>query len=85
MPYDIGESKSGAFKYLKDRIWKKIQVWLEKLLETSGKEVLTKSVVQAIPTFSMSCFKLTSGLCQASNSMLRSWWWRSKDAKCKMT
>jgi hypothetical protein len=58
MPYDIGESKSGAFKYLKDRIWKKIQVWLEKLLETSGKEVLTKSVVQAIPTFSMSCFKL---------------------------
>jgi hypothetical protein len=83
MPSDVGKSKNGAFKYLKDRIWKKVQGYLEKLLATGGKDVLIKSVVQAIPVFSMSCFKLPRGLCQAVNSIIRSWWWGSKDGKRK--
>jgi hypothetical protein len=36
MPSDVGRSKSGAFKYLKDRVWKKIQGWLERLLSARG-------------------------------------------------
>jgi hypothetical protein len=32
MPTDVGRSRNGAFKYLKDRIWKRIQGWIEKLL-----------------------------------------------------
>jgi hypothetical protein len=83
MPSDVGRSKSGAFKYLKDRIWKKIQGWLEQLLASAGKEVLIKAVAMAIPTFSMSCFKLPRGLCLAINAMLRSFWWGSKDGKRK--
>jgi hypothetical protein len=70
MPYDVGRSKSGAFKYLKDRIWKKIRGWLELILSMGGKEVLIKAVTMVIPTFSMSCFKLPSGLCLAINAML---------------
>jgi hypothetical protein len=71
MHFDIGRSTNGAFKYLKDRIWKKIQGWLEQTLASGGKEVLIKSVAVAIPTFSMSCFRLPRGLCQATNAMLR--------------
>jgi hypothetical protein len=63
MPSEVGRSKNGAFKYLKDRIWKKIQGWLEILLVVGGKEVLIKSAIQAIHTFSMSCFRLPRGLC----------------------
>jgi hypothetical protein len=37
MPSDVGRSKSGVFKYLKDRIWKKIQGCLEKLLASGGR------------------------------------------------
>jgi hypothetical protein len=29
MPSDVGRSKLGAFEHLKDRIWKRIQGWLE--------------------------------------------------------
>ena len=29
MPTDVGKSKNGTFKYLKDRVWKKVQGWLE--------------------------------------------------------
>jgi hypothetical protein len=83
MPSDVGKSKNGAFKYLKDRIWKRIQGWLEQLLASGGNEVLIKAVALAIPIFSMFCFKLPRGLCEAINSMLRSFWWGCKDGKQK--
>jgi hypothetical protein len=81
-PY-VGRSKSGAFKYLKDQIWKKIYGWLELILSMGGKEFLIKAVAMAIPTFSMSCFKLPRGTCLAINAMLQSFWWGCKDGKRK--
>jgi hypothetical protein len=63
---------------LRDRVWKQIQGWLELLLSMGGKEVFIKSVMQAIPTFSMSCFKLPRGLCLHINSLIRNFWWGSK-------
>nr|XP_020198524.1 uncharacterized protein LOC109784346 [Aegilops tauschii subsp. strangulata] len=49
MPSDVGSSKFGAFKYLKDRLWSKVKGWIEKTLSMAGKEVLVKSVAQAVP------------------------------------
>mgnify|MGYP007071362024 CR=1 FL=1 len=64
MPTDVGHSKNGTFKYLRDRVWEKVKGWMEKLLSKVGKEILIKAVAQAIPTFAMSCFDLTKGLCE---------------------
>ena len=47
------------------------------------RQVLIKSVAQAIPTYSMSCFKLPRGLCKHINSLLRKFWWGSKEGKRK--
>jgi hypothetical protein len=44
MPTDVGTSRSGTFKFLKDRVWGKVKGWLEKILSVGGKEVLIKSV-----------------------------------------
>jgi hypothetical protein len=63
MPMDVGTSVNDAFTYLKDQVWKKVQGWMEQCLSTGGKEVLIKAVAQAIPTYSMSSFKLLRGLC----------------------
>jgi hypothetical protein len=77
MPSDVCTSINGAFKYLKDRVWKRVQGWLELLLLVVGKEVLIKVVAQAIPTYSMACFRLPRGLCHHINSLLQNFWWGS--------
>lgn len=50
LPYLIGHSKTEVFAYLKERVWKKTHGWKEKLLSKRGKEILIKSVLQAIST-----------------------------------
>ena len=36
LPTDVGRMSNGAFKYLKDRVWNKVQGWLEKALSEGG-------------------------------------------------
>lgn len=48
LPIVIGTSKATKFQAIKERIWKKLQRWKEKLLSKAGKEVI-KAVAQAIP------------------------------------
>ena len=83
LPTDVGGSKEGCFRYLKDRIWKQVQGWMEKTLSVGGKEVLIKSVAQAIPVYSLACFRLPRGLCDNINTIIRQFWLGSKRGKRK--
>jgi hypothetical protein len=83
MPSNAGSSKNVAFKYLKDRVWQKVQGWMERVLSAGGKEVLIKSIAQAVPVYSMACFKLPRGLCLHINSLIRQFWWRSTQGERK--
>ena len=70
MPAFVGRAKKQSFIYIKERVWKKLQSWKEKLLSQAGREILIKSVIQAIPTYSMSCFKLPKGLIMNIEAMI---------------
>lgn len=52
--------------------------WKEKLLLKAGKEVLIKEVAQAIPTYTISCFKLSDTLCEELMSTICNFWWGQK-------
>ena len=56
---------------------------MEKLLSVGGKEVLIKSVAQAVPVYSMSCFKLPRGLSEHLNALIRKFWWGSREGQRK--
>ena len=71
----VGRAKKQNFIYLKERVWKKLQGWKEKILSQVGREVLIKSVIHAIPTYTMSCFKLPKGLVKELEVLIQKFWW----------
>ncbi|XP_042988728.1 uncharacterized protein LOC122316263 [Carya illinoinensis] len=50
----------------------------------AGKEVLLKSVIQAIPTYCMSIFKLPKAILNAINSLMQKFWWGMKGDRSKV-
>ena len=75
LPSLVGKNKKASFNYIKEKVWKKIQGWKEKLLSQTDREVLIKAVIQAIPTYTISCFKLPLDLCVEIESLIRRFWW----------
>ena len=56
----VGRNKRNTFNDIKKKLAKK--------------EVLIKVVAQAIPTYTMSCFKLSDTLCDELTSLIRNFW-----------
>ena len=76
--------KKKTFAYIKQKIWCRVQGWLEKMLSKAGKEILVKAVAQAIPTYAMSCFDITKTLCDQNSSMVSRYWWSQQDKTNKV-
>lgn len=58
-----------------------MQGWKKKLLSQAGKEVMIKAVVQSIPAYSMSVFKLLVGLCKDIEAIIWKFWLGNGDSK----
>ncbi|XP_027174775.1 uncharacterized protein LOC113774437 [Coffea eugenioides] len=58
LPIVVTRSKKQLFGYIKENIERRMQNWKSKLLSSAGKEILIKAVSMAMPTYTMSCFKL---------------------------
>lgn len=64
-------------QYLKDRIFGKLEGRKGSLLNQAGKEVLIKSIIQAIPSYIMFILRLPKNFCKAITSAISNFWWRS--------
>ena len=78
LPSFVGRAKKQSFSYIWERVWSKIKGWKEKPLSNAGHEVLIKLVLQAVPTFTIRCFKLPKSLCKDIESLIRKFWWGYK-------
>ena len=84
LPSLVGRRKKASFNFIKEKVWRKLQGWEEKLLSQAGREILIKAVVQAISTYTMSCFKLPLGLWNELESLIRKFWWGQHGDRCKI-
>lgn len=71
LPSLVGRRKQNTFNDIKEKLGKKLARWKEKLLSKVGKEILIKAVAQAIPTYTMSCFKIPNSLCEKLTGMIK--------------
>lgn len=81
LPNVVGRRKKEAFQYLKDKVNARIKGWSTRLLSQGGKEVFIKSILQAIPTYAMSCFLLPNSLCDELEKLFGTFWWQKKQGK----
>lgn len=75
LPTPDGRQKKQRFQSITEKLSKRISAWSEKLLSSGAKEVLIKSVAQAIPTYMMSVFRLSAALCEDLEWAVRKYWW----------
>lgn len=71
LPLLVGRNTKDSFANIKYWKWKKLQGWEAKLLSQDKREVLIKAVAQALPTYTMSCFKLPVTLCHEIEALIR--------------
>ena len=74
LPTFVGRAKYQIFAYLKEQVWKKLQGWKGRMLSRVGKEVLIKTVVQSIPTYTMGVFLLPAKLCNELDALCARFW-----------
>uniref|UniRef100_A0A803PLQ3 Reverse transcriptase domain-containing protein n=1 Tax=Cannabis sativa TaxID=3483 RepID=A0A803PLQ3_CANSA len=71
LPCTMSHNKNAISGFLKDKMQKCIQSWKGHLLSKVGKEVLQKTVVQALPTYAMSVFLFPVEMCNKLEGMMR--------------
>ncbi|XP_012842424.1 PREDICTED: uncharacterized protein LOC105962657 [Erythranthe guttata] len=81
LPLVIGKSKREVFANIRDRVWKRLQGWKEKWLSKGGKEILIKAVIQAIPTYAISCFKLSRYFTDEVKGSMAKFRWKDNRGK----
>uniref|UniRef100_A0A803PHD5 Reverse transcriptase zinc-binding domain-containing protein n=1 Tax=Cannabis sativa TaxID=3483 RepID=A0A803PHD5_CANSA len=77
LPCTIGRNKNAVFGFLKDKASKKILRWEGRFLSKAGKELLLKTVSQALPNHAMSVFLLPLQTCKSLESTMSKYWWQS--------
>ena len=77
----VGRNSRNNFNDIKEKLDKKLVGSKKKLLSKASKEVLIKVVVQAIPTYTMSYFKILDTFCDELTSVIQNFWWGQKQGR----
>ncbi|KAK9195743.1 hypothetical protein WN943_003868 [Citrus x changshan-huyou] len=83
LPSAIGRKKKEVFKYIRDKLWQRLQGWSTRMLLRAGKEILLKTVALALPNYAMSIYLLPKELCRELEGLMNSFWWRNNHSSGK--
>lgn len=77
LPTAAERGASDVFNYVPARVRGFIGGWVEKNLSCAAREVLLKANAQSVPTYPMSCFKLSPVVCRKLKTAVSNYWWGS--------
>ncbi|XP_019158886.1 PREDICTED: uncharacterized protein LOC109155714 [Ipomoea nil] len=70
LPSVVYRNRKVVFSYVEQKLRQRFGSWNNRLLSMAGKEVLLKSVAQAMPTYTMSIFLLPVSLCASLERLM---------------
>ncbi|XP_059638642.1 uncharacterized protein LOC132280905 [Cornus florida] len=74
----LQRSKTESFKFLLDKMEAKFKVIKGDFHSRAGREVMIKSVLAALPTFSLQSFRIPISTAKTISDKLRLFWWSGK-------
>lgn len=75
LPSTVGRNKNVILGFLKEKVRKRVENLNEQMISKYGKEILLKSVVQALPSYSMSVFLLPVDICNDIEQIMCRFCW----------
>uniref|UniRef100_A0A803PR19 Reverse transcriptase domain-containing protein n=1 Tax=Cannabis sativa TaxID=3483 RepID=A0A803PR19_CANSA len=79
LPCTMGQNKNAILGFLREKMQKRIQSWEGRFLSKAGREILLKTVAQALPSYAMSVFLLPVDTCSSLESMMSKYWWNTSN------
>ena len=79
LPTRNGRMSKGRFQNIQEKFTKRFIMWCDSMAQ-SGREVLIKSIAQALPTYLMSVFRLPASTC---TRMVRNFRWGAEKGRQK--
>jgi hypothetical protein len=75
LPTALGRSTDEQFEHIIARLKKLVNSYASMKMSGAAREVLVKAICQAIPTYSMSCFRLSKKMCKRITNIIARFWW----------
>ncbi|KAM6584214.1 hypothetical protein CsatB_011216 [Cannabis sativa] len=79
LPSSMGRNKSAALGFLKNKVKSRLLSYGTKFLSRAGKEILIKTVAQALPSYAMSVFLIPQEVTRDMESLMSKFWWQSSN------
>lgn len=72
------------FQFLVEKLNSKLQGWKVKLLSQASRTTLISTVLQSMPLYTFSCFKVPETICDKLDAITRAFWWGHDPGICKL-
>ncbi|OMO85295.1 reverse transcriptase [Corchorus capsularis] len=83
-PLHTSRVKKDDYLFIVDKMRGKLAGWKSRLLSTAGRLVLTQSVLESIPAYSMQCRALPASICNEIDQICRNFLWGEEEGKKKL-
>ena len=82
--FKLRVNRCADFQFLVDKLQSKLQRWKARLLSQAGKTTLISFVLQSLPLYTFSCFKVPDKICNKMDSVIKSFWWGHDQGERKL-